>query len=147
MCDYSLESLASRPAKAGDVLVLRKFPTSSTRGFSDEANPDVAVCLLPGAELAFEKPVACRGLIHKLRTGFRNTPNTARFRKLHTNVEYTHHDALELADGTIVMLHELVEGQRARVIQMPAYALPEEEHAHEGQATVRETAAEPVEAL
>ena len=33
MCDYSLELVASRPAKVGDKLVSAGFPHTPTRGF------------------------------------------------------------------------------------------------------------------
>jgi hypothetical protein len=32
----------------------------------------------------------------------------------------THHDALELPDGKIVLLTRLIEGQQATVLQLPA---------------------------
>jgi hypothetical protein len=57
MCDYSLEPVASRPAKIGDELVTTKFQNSMTRGFAAIGEPNVAVCLLPGTEVAFEKEV------------------------------------------------------------------------------------------
>ena len=56
MCDYSLESVLSRPAKVGDRLTTRLFRTS-TRGFSAPENEHVAVCLLPGTELSFANEV------------------------------------------------------------------------------------------
>ena len=56
MCDYSLHLVASRPAKVGDTLVTTKFH-AFTRGFSSVEDPNVAVCLLPGTELAFDKEV------------------------------------------------------------------------------------------
>ena len=59
MCDYSLESQMSRSAKAGDRLVTTGFFNSSTRGFCAADARDVAVCLLPGIELAFDRPVNC----------------------------------------------------------------------------------------
>jgi hypothetical protein len=31
-----------------------------------------------------------------------------------------HHDALEFPDGTIVKVNDLVLGQRARIVQLPA---------------------------
>jgi hypothetical protein len=34
MCDYSLDLVASRPAKVGDALVTTKFQNSMTRGFA-----------------------------------------------------------------------------------------------------------------
>jgi len=57
MCDYSLDLVASRPAKVGDKLVTTKFQDSLTRGFAAIGEPNVAVCLLPGTEIAFEKEV------------------------------------------------------------------------------------------
>ena len=57
MCDYSLHAVASRPAKVGDKLVTTKFMNSSTRGFAAIGEPNVAVCLLPGTEVAFEQDV------------------------------------------------------------------------------------------
>jgi hypothetical protein len=57
MCDYSLHLVASRPAKVGDELVTTKFKNSFTRGFAAIGEPNVAVCLLPGTEVAFEKEV------------------------------------------------------------------------------------------
>jgi hypothetical protein len=57
MCDYSLDLVASRPAKVGDKLVTTKFQNSMTRGFAAIGEPNVAVCLLPGTEVAFEKEV------------------------------------------------------------------------------------------
>ena len=56
MCDYSLESVRSRPAKVGDKLTTRDFGTS-TRGFAAAEDARVAVCVLPGTELAFSGPV------------------------------------------------------------------------------------------
>ena len=55
MCDYSLHGVASRPAKVRDKLVSKKF--TITGGFAAVGEPNVAVCLLPGTEVAFEKEV------------------------------------------------------------------------------------------
>jgi hypothetical protein len=57
MCDYSLDFVASRPAKVGDKLVTTKFKNSVTRGFVAVEEPTVAVCVLPGTETAFEQEV------------------------------------------------------------------------------------------
>ena len=54
MCDYSLHYVASRPARVGDKLVSTSFPQTTTRGFASVDDRNVAVCLLPGTELAFE---------------------------------------------------------------------------------------------
>ena len=57
MCDYSLHLITSRPAKVGDKLISTRFPQTSTRGFASVDDRNVAVCLLPGTELAFEREV------------------------------------------------------------------------------------------
>ena len=57
MCDYSLQSARSRPAKVGDKLTTRDFG-AGTRGFAAPENRAVAVCVLPGTELAFSNEVA-----------------------------------------------------------------------------------------
>ena len=56
MCDYSLHLTASRPAKVGETLITTKFH-AFTRGFSSVQERNVAVCLLPGTELSFEREV------------------------------------------------------------------------------------------
>jgi hypothetical protein len=58
MCDYSLHSVKSRPAKVGDKLTTRDFGTG-TRGFAASENANVAVCVLPGTELSFVDEVRC----------------------------------------------------------------------------------------
>ena len=56
MCDYSLHSIKSRPAKVGDKLTTRDFGTG-TVGFAASEDATVAVCVLPGTELAFAQEV------------------------------------------------------------------------------------------
>ncbi len=58
MCDFSLQSVRSRPAKVGDKLVTRDFGTG-TRGFAAVDDFGLAVCVMPGTELAFAGEVAC----------------------------------------------------------------------------------------
>src|ERR1700754_647654 len=53
MCDYSIRHVASRPAKVRDKLVTTAFGARTNRGFASVDDPNVAVCLLPGTELAF----------------------------------------------------------------------------------------------
>jgi len=55
MCDYSLHSVRTRPAKVAEKLVTHNFGTG-TRGFAAPEDCSVAVCLLPGTELAFKSP-------------------------------------------------------------------------------------------
>jgi len=52
MCDCSLQNVKSRSAAVGDKLVTHNSG-SRTRGFAAPERPDVAVCLLPGTEIAF----------------------------------------------------------------------------------------------
>ena len=117
MCDYSLHLVASRPAKVGETLVSTRFPSSTTRGFASVDERNVAVCLLPGTELAFEKEVQCEtGIVFGWRLGHR----VARFREVNKDQLNVHHDALEFPDGQIVLLTQLCEGQHATVLQLPA---------------------------
>jgi hypothetical protein len=121
MCDYSLHHVASRPAKVGDKIITTKFINTPTGGFSAVDNPDVAVCLLPGTEIAFEQEVECEpalGILPSRRLGQR----LALFRQVNVDQPCVHHDALELPDGKIVLVTRLCEGQRATVLQMPAKA-------------------------
>src|SRR5437764_7264000 len=57
MCDYSLHLIASRPAKVADKLVSTDFVKSITRGLTEVGHPDLAVCLLPRTEIAFDVDV------------------------------------------------------------------------------------------
>jgi hypothetical protein len=118
MCDYSLHLVASRPAKVGDTLVTTKLH-AFTRGFSSVENPNVAVCLLPGTELAFDKEVQY-DTDDFWRTRRQVAHKVARFRQINKNRREVHHDALEFPDGQIVLLTQLREGQRATVLQLPA---------------------------
>ncbi|MDF2998914.1 MAG: hypothetical protein K0R27_4551 [Xanthobacteraceae bacterium] len=136
MCDYSLESVASRPAKVGDMLVSSLFSNSGTRGFAAVGEPEVAVCLLPGTELAFEKPVEFEARFGFLTTR-RINQTMARFRHINENVPRLHHDALEFADGKIILLTHLRQGQVAHVLQLPA-------HPHAVEPAPEETAARSV---
>jgi hypothetical protein len=123
MCDYSLDLVASRPAKVGDELVTTKFQNSMTRGFAAIGEPNVAVCLLPGTEVAFQKEV-------KYERFFTLFPNVklgkkvARFRQINTGKPSVHHDALEFPDGETVLLTRLCEDQHATVLQLPASPRP-----------------------
>ncbi len=122
MCDYSLQSVASRPAKVSDKLTMRDFRTG-TRGFAAEEDAQVAVCLRPGTELAFAKPVEYgpRGPLGWGRKALDH--RTAIFRQINKERASTHHDALEFPDGQIVLLTSLWEGQEAVVLQLPAQPL------------------------
>ncbi len=119
MCDFSLQSVRTRPAKVGDKLVTRDFGTG-TRGFAAADDLGLAVCVMPGTELAFAGQVACMPtgfLGWKTRT---NNHRTAIFRQVNKDKSAAHHDALEFPDGGTVLLTLLCEGQSATVLQLPA---------------------------
>ena len=119
MCDYSLQFVASRPAKVGDKLVSTTFHNSITGGFAAVGEPNVAVCLLPGTEVAFEKEVECvffSNWMPRKKLGGK----VARFRQVKKEQPDVHHDALEFPDGQIVLLTQLCVGQQATVLQLPA---------------------------
>ena len=121
MCDYSLHHVANRPAKIEDKLVTTKFNNSITRGFAAVGQPNLAVCLLPGTEIAFDENVECEpsfgiGLLRNKKTGQR----LARFRQVNMDNSLVHHDALEFPDGQVVLVTRLCVGQRSTVLQLPA---------------------------
>ena len=119
MCDYSLHLVASRPAKVGEKLVSTRFPYTDTRGFASVEERNVAVCLLPGTELAFDKEVQCdAGLVFHSRRQIGH--KVAQFRQVNKDQADVHHDALEFPGGLIVLLTQLCEGQHATVLQLPA---------------------------
>ena len=119
MCDYSLERTASRPAQVGDQLQVQSFHDTITRGFADIHDQSTAVCLRPGTELAFASAVRYEPKsFWPWRT--KTAPShLARFRQIDPETPHRHHDALELVDGTLVLVNRLVCGQRAVVLQLP----------------------------
>jgi hypothetical protein len=128
----------SRPAAVGDKLVTKRM--GSTSGFADpagttneqliygegepvlrEVSCDLAVCLLPGTEVAFDAPIQTRPYVY----GDSNDTNqlehsVGRFKQVRKDEPNVHHDALELPNGDLVMLNDLAEGQRVTVLQLPA---------------------------
>src|SRR3974390_641599 len=119
MCDYSLHSIKSRPAKIGDKLTTRACGTG-TRGFAASENPSVAVCVLPGTELAFTDEVERLATRLWPWTNGAIKHKTAIFRQINKEKVAAHHDALEFPHGQIVLLTFLCEGQQATVLQLPA---------------------------
>ena len=119
MCDYSLHAVASRPAKAGETLVTTGFYGTSTRGFAAKDQPGVAVCLLPGTELAFDHEVRySRGWLYTRCA----SSQVARFCRIEPRTREQHRDALSFPDESTVLVNELSDGQYARVIQLPVSA-------------------------
>jgi hypothetical protein len=80
----------------------------------------VAVCVLPGTELAFSNAVT---LAEPFILGWKVKKldyAMAIFRQVNKNEPFKHHDALEFPDGRKVLLTRLSEGQEATVLQLPA---------------------------
>jgi hypothetical protein len=129
MCDYSLHHVGSRPAKVSDKLVTAELAKSSTRGFAavgeygaklviHDGPPKVAVCLLPGTELAFDEDVRYErafSLFGKARVNHK----VARFRQIDMNDPHVQHDALEFPNGQVLKIAQLAAGQTATVLQLP----------------------------
>ena len=123
MCDYSLHAMATRPAVVGETLISTTFRGTSTRGFASEREPEVAVCMLPGTELAFAQDVKYDSRWIWTKTiGFR----VGKFNTINPHVRERHHDAIEFPDGSHVLVTQLCQGQRATVLQLPVvHPVPE----------------------
>jgi hypothetical protein len=107
MCYYSLQAVTSRSAKVGDNLITTEFKNTFTRGFSAVDEPHVAVCLLPGTELAFDAEVRLQHVLLQTLFFGKERWNTGhkvgRFRQINLDNPSTHHDAIEFPDGRIVL--------------------------------------------
>ena len=137
MCDYSLHAVATRPAQVGETLITTTFRGTSTRGFASEGEPAVAVCMLPGTELAFNETVKYDNRwIWTKEINFR----VGKFGKLDPEIPERHHDAIEFPDGSSVLVTQLYEGQRVTVLQLPMVNQPIEETKQE---ETKQTAAAP----
>src|SRR5579863_9962286 len=152
MCDYSLHQVASRPARVSDKIITTELAKASTRGFAavgeqgaklviHDGPPKVAVCLLPGTELAFDEYVRYDrtfSLFGKARVNHK----VARFRQIDMNDPHVQHDALEFPNGQVLKIGQLVAGQTATVLQLPV-ATQHHEHietAHVARADSRRVA-------
>ncbi|WP_412771873.1 hypothetical protein [Nitrobacter sp.] len=98
--------------------------------------PEMAVCLLPGTELAFDDNVRYDRAFHLRLFGTRIFGKAqvdckvASFRQVDTNDPYVQHDALEFPDGKILKINKLAPGQTATVLQLPV-AIPHNDNDHE----------------
>ena len=124
MCDYSLHAVQSRPAVVGETLVTTTFRGTSTRGFASESDRAVAVCMLPGTELAFTDNVRYDSRwIWTKTVGYR----VGVFNEVQPDVPDRHHDAVEFPDGSHVLVTQLCEGQKVTVLQLPVQGQPAEQ--------------------
>ena len=126
MCDYGLHNVTARPARVGDKLVSTKFKNSITRGFAAVGEPDVAVYLLAGTEVAFEMEVEYE---HgwSVFSNRKVARKVARFRLVDMDKPNVHHHALEFPDGHTVLVTRLCDGQCLTVLQLPAAPRTEKE--------------------
>ena len=123
MCDFSLQAIASRPAKVGDKLVTTNFHTGTNGFMSADTLPNetkVAVCVMPGTELAFEDGITTHRSSFFLAEDNKRAVKVARFTQVDKHIMHAHHDAVELPDGEVILLNRLCEGQTAMVLQLPA---------------------------
>ncbi len=145
MCDYSLHHVSSRPAKVADKLVTMELAKSNVRGFAavgelgaklviHDSPPEVAVCLLPGTELAFDENVRYDRPFSFVGIGFfgkaRLDHKVASFRKVDLDDPHVQHDALEFPNGQVLKIAQLVAGQTATVLQLPVAVQHDDEHEH-----------------
>ncbi len=104
-------------------MVTHNFNTG-TRGFtpiSQDADGPVAVCLLPGTEVAFDQPIKMAIPTWCVTPEPDEVyPAVAVFAQKNKETPYTHHDCLQFADGRQLLLTCLEEGQTCSVLQLPA---------------------------
>jgi hypothetical protein len=99
-----------------------------------DSPPELAVCLLPGTELAFDEnvqyecPRSFLGI--KFSGKARVDHKVASFRKVDVDNPHVQHDALEFPNGQVLKITQLVSGQTATVLQLPAHAPQDDEHDH-----------------
>jgi len=141
MCDYSLQNVKSRKGQIEDKLVVTQFGMGTTGFRSRLETPDepiTAICLLPQTEIAFDAPIEYTKHGSYLYvpcslgdTGeVKSEHSVAVFCQIHKDDPHRHHDAIELPDGTQVLLTHLKPGQTATVLQLPAVPnCPEEAEA------------------
>jgi hypothetical protein len=128
MCDYSLMGVPNRLATEGEELIVHRFATGSIgltasaakRGFwqtikelfgDGESQQAVAVCVPPGARLLLRDiPIDLQR-----RCGASRVEEVT-FTQLSAK-ENTHRDAIRLDNGTEILLQQLREGQRVRILQ------------------------------
>lgn len=149
MCDYSLESYVSRSAKVGERLRTYTFPSLSAGMVGTyEGSPTLlaqamrmlkaiggdwdfgcAVCLQPGTELMFSKPIE----FSHCRTAWGSHHTAAKFVQLECvggpaliylidGREVRERDAIELPDGSRYLFRDLAPAQICTVVQLPRAA-------------------------
>jgi hypothetical protein len=108
-----------------------------------DSPPEMAVCLLPGTELAFDENVQYERPINFLGLKFsgkaRLDHKVASFRKVDEDNLYVQHDALEFPNGQVLKIAQLVAGQTATVLQLPVNQHDDHDHEHVGHRRARDS--------
>jgi hypothetical protein len=103
MCAESVA--ASRLARAGDKLITTILANSTARGLAAVGEPNVAIRLLPGTEVAFAKDVEYKrpfGLpIGRLKE------RVAQFLSIDEDASNVNHDAFDFPSGHTILLTRL----------------------------------------
>jgi hypothetical protein len=133
MCDYSLEQYKSVPAKEGQALVVKAFP-SGTKGFVERADSDCAVCCKAGVEMTLFLDGIYSVRESALQYADRQTVEVQgeipvifhsleKFARTHWGGQtQVHRDGFILSDGRFLSIQDLSCGTRATVTK----ALPKE---------------------
>ena len=124
MCDYSLEDVKSRAANVGDKLTAHRFPRYTT-GFAASEDIECAVCIQPGTELAFDADIKVKSWYGSSDEAKVYPVRVAKFIQLNKDVQFRHHDAIELVSGEQILLNDLVVDQTCSVLQLPAQPVVE----------------------
>lgn len=107
MCDYSLETYRTTPARTGETYETYRFP-SSTVGFVDAGDKETAVCMSCDTRLIIEQvPEFVR---EKLGIGPREEVTFVRLE------EGPHRDGVRFANGQEINLQRLGPGVKAYVL-------------------------------
>ena len=115
MGDY----IKSRPAKVGEKLRTQQFHPGRVE-FAARKMPIRRFVFFRERSLPSRPAIRCspRGLFGWKMIVLNH--KTATFRQINKDNPRTHDDALEFSDGRMVLLTNLLEGQEATVLQLPA---------------------------
>jgi len=108
----------TRDAALHDQLVTTDFRTG-TRGFACVTDPECAVCVKPGTEIAFDAPIQFYNP-DSIVTIVSGKYTAAVFGQVNKANKMAHHDCLEFPDGSHILLTRLIPGQSAKILQLPA---------------------------
>ena len=104
MCDYSLETYQSRPARLGETYETHSFP-SQTVGFIAPGDTAIAVCM------AYDTRLKLLDIPGKVQRAYNvRTEEEVIFARTETGL---HHDGVQFANGVQVTLQQLGPGVKA----------------------------------